>query len=68
MSFMNKFGAPLIAAIAGVGIATYTLLPAMREQRDNQNRLTDEVKRTVASQEKGSGSQATAADNSKPTK
>ncbi|KAJ2334394.1 hypothetical protein GGI00_001877 [Coemansia sp. RSA 2681] len=52
MSFMNKFGAPLVAAIAGVGIATYTLLPALREQRSNQDRHHDEVKRTIAAQEK----------------
>ncbi|KAJ2696852.1 hypothetical protein H4218_004350 [Coemansia sp. IMI 209128] len=41
----------MIAAIAGVGIATYTLLPALREQRNSQNQSYEEVKRTIASQE-----------------
>ncbi|KAJ2323026.1 hypothetical protein GGH92_011000 [Coemansia sp. RSA 2673] len=68
MSLASKFGAPAVAALAGVCIATYTFLPVLREQRDSQARHHEEIQRVVADAAKHAEDKGSAEPNAPETK
>ncbi|KAJ2780199.1 hypothetical protein H4R18_003593 [Coemansia javaensis] len=51
MSFLQRFGPPLVAGIAGAAIATYTLLPALRAMKSSEDAHREEIRRVIAEQD-----------------
>ncbi|KAJ2708350.1 hypothetical protein H4R19_004787 [Coemansia spiralis] len=52
MSFVQRFGPPLLAAAVGVAVATYAFKPELVEMKRSDEAHKEEIKRVIAEQDR----------------
>lgn len=51
MSFLQKFAPPIFAGVVGVGIAIYTLKPALDNMKREEDQHKEEIRQVIAKQD-----------------